>query len=219
VGHDLAAGPSIYFAELDLWTKRTLLHLIMGGVFERHPRLQVVWTEMWGVRWALEELDHVEKRLANLQSRFAGDPRILNYSSTFGSDVVDGLSLTPREYFARNCYLGASMLPRHEVRYRYALGVDRIMWGDDFPHPEGTTGHTPEGLRATLFDVPVAECRQMLGGVAAGVYGFDLDALTPVAARIGPKVADVHTPLTERPVSRGMAFSAESPLEAVLSSS
>jgi predicted TIM-barrel fold metal-dependent hydrolase len=213
VGQGTVVGQAVFFAELDLWTRRTLLHLVMGGVFERHPRLRVVWTEMWGIRWALEELDRIEKRLVNLQSRYAGDPRVLNYSSTFGSPIVDGLSLTPREYFARNCYLGASMLPRHEVRYRYALGVDRLMWGDDFPHDEGTTGHTPEGLRATLYDVPVAECRQMLAGVAARVYGFDLDALTPVAARIGPSVREVHTPLTERPVSRGEAFAVESTLE------
>jgi predicted TIM-barrel fold metal-dependent hydrolase len=219
VGLDLPGGWTVYFAELDLWTKRTLLHLVLGGVFERHPRLQVVWTEMWGIRWALEELDHIQKRLTNVQSRYAGDPRVLNYSSTFGSDVVDGLSLSPHEYFARNCYLGASMLPRHDVRYRHAIGVDRLMWGDDFPHPEGTTGHTPEGLRATLYDVPVDECRRMLAGVAAGVYGFDLDALTPVAARVGPKVADVHTPLDELPVSCGMAFSTDRPLEELVSSS
>ena len=32
----------------------------------------------------------------------------------------------------------------------------------------------------------------MLAGVAADVYGFDLEALTPIANRIGPRVADVH---------------------------
>ena len=31
-------------------------HLIVGGVFERHPQLQVVWTEMWGLRWVVEAL-------------------------------------------------------------------------------------------------------------------------------------------------------------------
>jgi len=35
----------------------------------------------------------------------------------------------------------------------------------------------------------------MLGGNAAALYGFDLDALAPVAAQIGPRVADVDTPL------------------------
>ena len=51
----------------------------------------------------------------------------------------------------------------------------------------------------------------MLAGVAAGVYGFDLDALTPVAARIGPKVSEVHTPLTEIPVSAARRSSSTAP--------
>jgi hypothetical protein len=35
----------------------------------------------------------------------------------------------------------------------------------------------------------------MFAGTIAEVYGFDLDALTPVAARIGPEVSLIHTPL------------------------
>jgi hypothetical protein len=48
----------------------------------------------------------------------------------------------------------------------------------------------------------------MLGGNAGPLYGFDLDALAPVAARIGPRVAEVHVPLTERPPHKGEAFAA-----------
>ena len=39
----------------------------------------------------------------------------------------------------------------------------------------------------------------MLAVNAAGVYGFDLDALAPIAARVGPKVADVAHPLETLP--------------------
>ena len=215
VGDDaLAFG--IMFAEHDLWPKRTLLHLIVGGVFERHPDLRVVWTEMWGMRWVLEELARIEQRLTIIQSRWADDPHVLNYSSTFGSATVDSLSLTPLEYWRRNCYIGASMLPRADVRYRHAVGIDRIMWGDDFPHPEGATDHLTDALRATLHDVPEAECRQMLAGVAADVYGFDRAALTPIAARVGPRVADVHVPLAARPASRGEPFRSDPPLEQLI---
>jgi predicted TIM-barrel fold metal-dependent hydrolase len=216
VGTDLAVSKGILFAEHELWPKRTLIHLIMGGVFERHPNLKVVWTEMWGLRWVLEELYRIDQRLRNVQTRYANDPRILNYSSTFGSETIDGLTLTPLEYWQRNCYIGASLLPRSDVGYRHALGVDRIMWGDDFPHAEGATGYLTEALRATMFDVPVDECRSMLAGVAAGVYGFDLEALTPVAGRIGPLVSEVHTPLDVMPESRGEPFRADPPLEAVI---
>jgi hypothetical protein len=35
----------------------------------------------------------------------------------------------------------------------------------------------------------------MVGGNAARLYGFDLDALEPVAAAVGPAVAEVARPL------------------------
>jgi hypothetical protein len=39
----------------------------------------------------------------------------------------------------------------------------------------------------------------MLGVNAAKVYGFDLDALAPLIARIGPTVAEVQQPLPAVP--------------------
>lgn len=213
---DDALAFGITFAEHDMWPKRTLLHLIMGGVFERHPDLRFVWTEMWGMRWVLEELHRIDQRLKTVQSRYADHPSILNYSRTFGSPTVDSLTLSPLEYWQRNCYIGASLLPRSDVQYRYAVGVDRVMWGDDFPHPEGATDHLTDALRATMFDVPEQECRRMLAGVAAEVYGFDVVALTPLAARIGPLVAEVHVPLVHRPDSRGEPFREDLPLEQLI---
>ena len=122
VGPDPIAN-TIFFTELDLWTKRTLHHLVVGGVFERHPELQVVWTEMWGLRWVVEELAQMTLRLRNVQSRYAGGPRALNYSHTFGSPVVDGLSLTPLEYFRRNCSIGAGLpTARREVLRARLIG-------------------------------------------------------------------------------------------------
>ena len=35
----------------------------------------------------------------------------------------------------------------------------------------------------------------MLGGNAAELYGFDLEALRPIAQRIGPRVAEIADPL------------------------
>jgi hypothetical protein len=35
----------------------------------------------------------------------------------------------------------------------------------------------------------------MLGGNAAALYGFDLDALAPLAAEFGPRVRDTDHPL------------------------
>jgi len=52
----------------------------------------------------------------------------------------------------------------------------------------------------------------MVGGNAAGFYGFDLDALAPIAARVGPTVAEIATPLDELPADAySVAFTGESP--------
>ena len=42
----------------------------------------------------------------------------------------------------------------------------------------------------------------MLGTTAAEVYGFDLKKLNPIAAKIGPKVSSVATPLAKGDVPK-----------------
>ena len=73
------------------------------------------------------------------------------------------------------------------------------MWGSDYPHYEGTAPYTREALRYTFSGVPPAELAAMLGGNAAAVYGFGLDALAPLVSRIGPTVAEVAEPLAAVP--------------------
>ena len=65
------------------------------------------------------------------------------------------------------------------------------MWGNDFPHPEGTWPHTAEWLRSVFHDIPIDETRRMLGLNAAEVYGFDVESLTELAAVVGPTPADL----------------------------
>jgi hypothetical protein len=58
----------------------------------------------------------------------------------------------------------------------------------------------------------------MFTRTAAELYRFDLDALAPIAERIGPRIADVHTPLaaSDRPVVKGSAFWEPTELRVVL---
>jgi hypothetical protein len=65
------------------------------------------------------------------------------------------------------------------------------MWGTDYPHPEGTWPHTQERLRSDFAGVPVDDTADLLGLTAARVYGFDLEALSPIASRIGPRPEDL----------------------------
>jgi hypothetical protein len=108
--------------------------------------------------------------------------------------AIEKMTMSPTEYFHRNCYIGASAMLHADVERRHELGVDRIMWGADYPHHEGTFPHTLLTLRLNLWDVPEDEVRAMTSGNAAHLYGFDLDQLQLVADRIGPTVEQVATP-------------------------
>lgn len=181
------AARAIMLIELAWFAHRAMWHLIFGGVLERHPRLRVVLTEQ-GTSWiprGLDTLDWFHRRMTHGSAAEA----------VFFGAVAKQMTLTPTEYFQRNFWVGASFLRPSESPLRYEVGVDRIMWGADYPHSEGSYPYTTEALRAAFADVPPEETRRMLETNAAEVYGFDLPALRAVGARIGPSVAEVQVPL------------------------
>ena len=110
------------------------------------------------------------------------------------------------EYFAQNVWVGASFPTRADLEARHLLGDDRLMWGSDYPHDEGTGPFTREHLRQVMFDLPEADKRAILGTNAAKLYGFDLDALAPLAAQHGPTVEELAQPLTELPANPNRAL-------------
>jgi hypothetical protein len=96
------------------------------------------------------------------------------------------ISKLPSDYFGTNIFIGASTMSKEEIRRRYVIGTDVVMWGTDYPHPEGTWPHTAAKLRDDFSGVPVDDTAELLGLTAARVYGFDLDELRPIARKIGP---------------------------------
>ena len=182
----------IFLLEVTWWAHRTLWHLIFSGVLERHPNLQFVFTEQ-GTAWIPETL----RTLDYFFERMRGGSG--SQEAEWGAEVVGSLSLKPSEYWARQCHVGSSFLRPSECPLRDQVGVDRIMWGSDYPHLEGTFPYTTEALRLTFADVDRAEVQSMLAGSAARVYGFDLEALAPLADRIGPEVFEVARPLEDIP--------------------
>jgi len=166
-----------------MWNVRPLTFLIWGGVFERFPKLKVAITEGTAV-W-------VPEYLTLLDFRFAES----HYAQKLG-DYRSHLSMKPSEYFARNVRLGASCMPRREALLRHEIGLEQIMWGTDFPHPEGSWPVTREQMLETFHGLPDVEIAAMLGGNAVEFYGFDAEKLAPIAARIGPRKSDFQ-PTTE----------------------
>jgi predicted TIM-barrel fold metal-dependent hydrolase len=186
-GHSAAIGN----LEALFMTRRILNALIVGGIFERHPRLKFITTEACGA-WAPSYLAGLDAFLAD-----AAVPG--STSNMLGDGAAKELKKKPSEYFADNCYVG-SFLTDADISLRHEIGVERIMWGSDFPHHEGTNPYTWEAYRRNFSAVPEDEVRLMLGVNAAKVYGFDLDFLQPIADRIGPSVDEVARPLTDKEV-------------------
>ena len=81
---------------------------------------------------------------------------------------------------------------------RYEIGLDKLMWGSDYPHREASYPYTKEHLRLTFEGVPADEIEQMVTLNAAALYGFDLDVLRPIADLYGPTVREVATPIVAR---------------------
>lgn len=166
----------IYVSEVVWWAVRPLTFMIWGGVFERHPRLRVAITESTTI-WAPEYLALLDQRYSET-----------HYSAKLG-DYRSHLKSKPSEYFARQVALGASCMSRREAEVRHAIGVSSIMWGSDYPHPEGSWPLTSPQVHETFDGLPTGEIADMLGGNAARFYGFDAKALAPLVARIGPEKA------------------------------
>ena len=182
----------IMLAEIPMYSRRPLLFLMLSGVFERFPRLRFVMTEQ-GCSWLPGMLQQLDMILENVRENQAvGELR-------FKPEHILPKSAT--EYVEQNVWFGISFPQRADVEVARSgiVSLDKFMWGSDYPHDEGTYPYTREALRQVFSDWPEEDLRKILGENAAELYDFDLDALAPLAAQLGPRVSEVATPLTELP--------------------
>lgn len=192
---DEPAARAVFMVETTWFSHRALWHLIFGGAFRRHPGLKLVLTEQ-GSGWipgVVEMLDYYHGRLVAAASRAS------TAESKFGAGLAASMGASPGEVWRDNCFVGASFMRPHEVPLCDRIGLDKIMWGSDYPHDEGTAPYSREGLRIAYAGLPPDEIAAMVGGNAARVYGFDLPALDRIAVTVGPTVDEIAEPLKEAP--------------------
>jgi predicted TIM-barrel fold metal-dependent hydrolase len=171
----------IYVTEVTWWPARPMWFLLWSGAFTRFPGLRFGVTE--GGCWWLPQLLWFWDRLALGQKG----------SEKLGKDPFKGAlgGMLPSEIVDRNCFTGLANVKRRELGMRYEIGIDNMLWGTDFPHPEGTWPNTFDWLQKTFFDIPIDEARRMLGLAAGEVFGFDMEALGKLAEKIGPTPTDL----------------------------
>jgi predicted TIM-barrel fold metal-dependent hydrolase len=184
------AMPAVHVAEMIFYSQRPLVYLILGGVFERFPNLTFVLTEA-GCAWIPGVLSQLDGLMAEMRRGATGEMRF------------DGETIPPRsatEYFKQNCYVGVSQPRPSDIAAALGpVGLDRVMWGSDYPHEEGTYPFTREHLRQVVSPLEPEQIQQFVAGNTAKVYDFDLDALRPAAQEFGPTVAEIAQPLESLP--------------------
>jgi predicted TIM-barrel fold metal-dependent hydrolase len=135
-----------------------MIDLICGGVCERFPGLRFVISE-FETGWAgqcLQRLDHATYRTPNY--------------------AVDYLTMKPSDYFHRNFGITfeddeAGVLTRH------LIGVNNLLWGNDYPHHDAIWPHSMETLDKIFVDVPDDERERLCFTNTVKLYDINVAAL------------------------------------------
>jgi predicted TIM-barrel fold metal-dependent hydrolase len=134
-----------------------LSHIIFTGVFERYPKLQIGSVEQ-ELGWAPHFIERMDYNF--VQRPATGGRR------KFKEDML------PSDYFRRNVFLSFQE-DALGIRDRDLIGVDNILWGSDYPHPECTFPHSRQVLETVLADCSEEEKAKIVGGNTARIYHFD----------------------------------------------
>lgn len=172
--HDLLAeiiNNADRFFSKDLRPRRAMWQLMLGGVFDRHPSLKLVMTEVRG--------DWLPPTLRHLDATF----------EQYRDDIP--ARRKPTDIWHEQCLVSLSFVHKSEVDMRHEIGIETIFFGRDYPHAEGTWPNTADWLSDAFAGVPEDELRLILGENAIRVLGLDRAKLAAMAERIGPTVEQV----------------------------
>jgi predicted TIM-barrel fold metal-dependent hydrolase len=139
----------------DHWVRMSLSHLVLGGVFERFPKLNIVNVEhelSWMLYWLQRmDLTYVE--------------RTTQATYRFSSDML------PSDFVRRNIY-HSFQEDGIGILHREMMGVDKLMWASDYPHAEATYPESQRILDEILSDVSLSERALIVGQNCARLYNF-----------------------------------------------
>jgi len=144
-------GAVLNYVETTYGGQRAVTQLITGGALDRHPTMKVLVSE-GGAAWA----------------PFLGDRMNEGYRqhSMFVRPV---LSMLPKEFIYRQVYVSF----QHDetaVQTVVGMGYQNVMFGSDYPHLEGTYGHTQKTLHELFDDVDPAVRHRITVGAFAELF-------------------------------------------------
>jgi predicted TIM-barrel fold metal-dependent hydrolase len=123
----------------------SMMAMTLGGLFNRFPNVKAASIEVgaaW-VEYCLHELDH------------AGSNLVERRVTTFDGELVG----RPSDVFRQHCYVAP--FPEEDVaRLAGAIGSNRVLFGSDWPHPEGIAN--PAGFHEFVTPLPEDEQRLVM---------------------------------------------------------
>jgi predicted TIM-barrel fold metal-dependent hydrolase len=150
-GKTLLAARAASISSFQMHMADVLMSVIFAGVLEHHPNLKMVIGEA-GTGWIPYILDRMD---AEWEDQF--------------KDL--DLKMKPSDYWRRQCYATYQSDPVG-VKLLEELGEDNIMWGSDFPHPDGIWPDSQEYIQKELGHLPEATKKKIVCDNAAKLYRF-----------------------------------------------
>ena len=142
---------------IDHWVRMSLADMIFSGVLERYPNLRVGSIEM-----ELSWVPHFLERMDYTYTQRAQRPGWYRFKE----------GMLPSDYFHLNAFVGFQE-DGLGISLRNIIGVDNLLWGSDYPHPESTFPRSQQILGEILADCTEEEKAKICGENAARVYQLD----------------------------------------------
>ncbi len=143
---------AVFITSFQLAMAKIIMEIIYGGVLEAHPNLKVVIGES-GIGWIPYALEHMD----------------LEWEDQF-QDLT--LKMKPSDYWRRQCFATYQSDPIG-LRLLDILGEENVMWGSDFPHPDGVWPDSQTFIEREFKGVDEAVKQKIVCANAAALYGFD----------------------------------------------
>ncbi|HUD90644.1 amidohydrolase family protein [Sphingobium sp.] len=151
-------GTRLNFFLLPMEIQAAFAEMIVGGIFDRFPRLQVVSAEN-DVGW----LPHFVHRLDHFLTKIP-----------MGHNIKRLPSQVVRENFWGSTQFESAMILEYAAK---AAGDGRIMWGSDYPHPDSTYPNSRQWIAENSVGLPSETVAKIFGGNVTTLYNVDVQAL------------------------------------------
>jgi predicted TIM-barrel fold metal-dependent hydrolase len=125
-------GAVLNYTETTFGGQRAVVKMVASGALDRHPHLKILISE-GGATWVPFIADRMEEGYRQhamaVRPKLSRSPREIIYSQVYASFQHDQSAVAAATH----------------------MGYRNVMWGSDYPHMEGTYGHTQKTLH-DLFD-------------------------------------------------------------------